>query len=81
MILLSRYCKLKRERNENAEGWMGHLRIKANECGYKDKDRKLKEQFINGINYNDMMTEIKRKLTTIRRPMKSLVNKQRVGLN
>ena len=29
---------------------MGHLRIKANECNYKEHDRWLKEQFINGIN-------------------------------
>ena len=28
------YCKLIREQNENAEKWMGYLRIKVNECGY-----------------------------------------------
>ena len=38
--------------------WSDHLRIKGNECGYKLKDRRLKEQFINGINVDDMTTEI-----------------------
>ena len=41
---------------------MGHLRIKANECCYKEKDRKLKEQFINGMNDDDMMTKVIRKV-------------------
>ena len=29
---------------------MDHLRIKANKCDYKEKDRRLKEKFINDIN-------------------------------
>ena len=33
---------------------MSHLRIKSNECNYREHDRQLKEQFINGIN-NEMM--------------------------
>ena len=37
---------------------MGNLRIKANECVYKDKDRRIKEQFINSMNDDDMMAEI-----------------------
>ena len=32
---------------------MGCLRIKANKCGYKEKDRRLKEQFIYCKNNND----------------------------
>ena len=28
---------------------MGHLRLKAFEHGYEEKDRRLKEQFINKI--------------------------------
>ena len=28
--------------------WVSHLRMKANNCKYKDCNRKLKEQFING---------------------------------
>ena len=54
--------KLIREQNENAEEWMDNLRIKANNCGYKDKDIRLKEPLINDIN-DDMMTEIIRELT------------------
>ena len=34
---------------------MGHLRIKANKFGYKEKDKRLKEQFINSLNDADMM--------------------------
>ena len=52
------HCKLVREQNENAEGRMGCLRIKANECVYKD--RRIKEQFIKCINNDDMMMEIRR---------------------
>ena len=47
-----------REQSEMAEEWMGHYRIKANVCEYKERDRTLKEQFINGINNCEMMTEI-----------------------
>ena len=49
---------------------MGYLRIKANKHGYKDKDIRLKEQFINGINDHDMMTEIMKELTSIKRQRK-----------
>ena len=45
---------------------MGNLRIKANECGCKGKDKRQKNQFINSINDDDLMTEI-RGLTTIKR--------------
>ena len=45
---------------------MGHLRIKSDKCGFKEKDRRLKEQFINGIN-DDMMTKIMWELTTIKK--------------
>ena len=46
---------------------IGHLRITASKCGYKGKDRRLKEQFINGINDGDMMTKIIGELTTIKK--------------
>ena len=36
----------------------GHLRIKEYECKNKEKDRILKEKLINGINANQIMTEI-----------------------
>ena len=35
----------------------------AVECNYKEIDRQLKEQFIHGLNDNDMLTEIIRELT------------------
>ena len=41
---------------------MGHLRINANEYSYKDHDRQLKEQFLNGINDEMVMAEIIRQL-------------------
>ena len=53
---LLQYCKLVREEEENAEEWMGHLRIKANKRKYKERDRRLKEQFTNRINDDDVMT-------------------------
>ena len=56
-----------REGRENAEEWMGHLSIEESECDYKEKVRKLKELFINGMNDDDMMTEIIRELTTIKK--------------
>ena len=34
-----------------------NFRIKANECEYTEKDRRLKEQFINGINDDSILTE------------------------
>ena len=46
--------------------WTGLLQIKANEYDYKEKDRMLKEQLINGINDHDMITEIIIELTTIK---------------
>ena len=49
---------------------MGHLSIKANECEYKEGDKRLKEQFINRINDDKMMSEIIKELTTIKRLMK-----------
>ena len=38
-----------RQQNEYAEEWMAHLRMKENECDYKEKERSLKEQLINDI--------------------------------
>ena len=46
---------------------MEHLKIKADECGYKERDIRLKEQLINGINDNYMMTQIIKEVTTIKK--------------
>ena len=45
---------------------MGYLRIKTDECSYKEKDIRFKEQFINGIN-DDRITEMIRELTAIKK--------------
>ena len=37
---------------------MHQLRIKANEYEYREKDRYIKNQFINGINDDMMIAEI-----------------------
>ena len=52
---------------------MGHLRIKENECIYKEKED-TKDQFINGISDDDMMTEIIWELTTMKKEVKSPVS-------
>ena len=38
---------------------MGHLRIRANEFWYKQTDRRLKEEFINGMNDVDTIAIIR----------------------
>ena len=42
---------------------MGRLRLAAVECDYKELDRQLKEQFIYGLNDNDMIIGIIKELT------------------
>ena len=54
-ILLLQYCKLCREENESADGWMCCLRNKANECNYTEHYSWLQEQFMIGLN-DEMMT-------------------------
>ena len=52
-----------RQTKENAKEWMGRLRLAVVECNYREVDRQLKEQFLQGLNDNDMLTEIIRELT------------------
>ena len=65
-ILSLQYFTLARDQNKNAEDWMFYLRIQVNEFDCKEKDRRLKEQFINGINNDNIMTELIRELTAIK---------------
>ena len=58
MILLLQCCKLHRKGNESAQKWMDRLNIKAAECNYKEHYRRLKEQFINDTDNEDIMQEI-----------------------
>ena len=44
---------------------MGRLQLSARECNYKELNRQLKEQFIHGLNNNDMLGEIIKELTKI----------------
>ena len=46
--------------------WWAASRVRTNGCDYKEKDRRLKEQFINGITDDDTMTEIKKRATEIK---------------
>ena len=56
------YCKLVREENGSAEEWMGHVRVKANEYEYKQRDRRLNEQLINRSNDDKMIIEVIKEL-------------------
>ena len=56
------YCKLVREEKESDKERMGYLGVNVNEFNYKERDRRLKHQFINWINADDMMTEIIKEL-------------------
>ena len=50
MIKLLQFRELCRVEVERAYEWMGCLCMAAAECGYKETDRQLKEQFIPGLN-------------------------------
>ena len=63
-IKLLQFRKLCRSENENVKEWMGWLQMAAAECGYKEVDRQLKEQFIHGLNDKIMLDKIIRKLTS-----------------
>ena len=56
---------LVREEKESAEEWLGNLRVNVNEWEYKEKDKRLKEQFFDGIK-DDMVIEIIKELTAIK---------------
>ena len=63
-IKLLQFRKLCSSENESAEEWMGWLQMAAVECGYKEVDRQLKEQFIYRLNDKIMLDEIIRELTS-----------------
>ena len=65
MIKALQFHKLSRQKEENAEEWLGRLWLLAIECNYKELDRQLKEQFIHGLNDTDMLGEIIWELTKI----------------
>ena len=55
-----------KKENKSAQEWMGRLHIKAAEWNYKKHDRLIKDQFINGMNDEEIMQEIIKELTTYR---------------
>ena len=63
-IKLLQFRKLCRVEDESAEEWMGHLCMAAAECGYKEIDQQLKEQFIHRLNDRVMLDDIIRELTS-----------------
>ena len=59
------FHKLSTQTKENAEEWMSRLRLAAVEFNYREVDRQLKEQFIHGLNSNDMLAGIISELTKV----------------
>ena len=57
------FYKSVRQPNENVEEWEGRLKLAAVECNYTEMYRQLKEQFIHGLNDNDILVIIIRELT------------------
>ena len=55
-ILSFQYCKL--SRCEKEVEWMSRLHVMTVKCVYKEIDRQLKEQFINGLNDDSMILGI-----------------------
>ena len=58
------FSKLYRLKGKSMEEWMGRLQVTTVECNYSEVDRKLKEQFIHGLNDKDMLDEVIRKIMT-----------------
>ena len=61
------YFKLLRNLDESTEEWMGRWILKATKCKYKEVDRRLKEQLINGIRKQAMTAEIIGKFKSLKR--------------
>ena len=57
------FHKLVHLSNESVEKWMGRLRTTMVECKYKEVESQFKEQFIHGLNNDEMLIEIIRQLT------------------
>ena len=53
------FCKLVRQINKNAEEMMGRLCLAALECHYNEIDSQLKDQFMHGLNDDEILVEIK----------------------
>ena len=60
------FRKFHRNDGENVEEWMERLRVTPIVCNYQEVDRQLKEQFIHGLNYKNMLEEIIKELMTVK---------------
>ena len=63
IMKLLQFRQLHRIEGEGVDEWMGRLHVAAAECGYKEIDRQLKEQFIHGLNNKGMLGKIIKELT------------------
>ena len=52
------FRQLCRHDGENAEEWMGRLRVVVAECNYKELDHQLQEQFIHGLNDKTVLDKV-----------------------
>ena len=59
MILLSKKCI-----DENLDEWMKGVRVEAEKCKNLEQDRQIKEQFICGLDDEDMQTNIMNEIKT-----------------
>ena len=58
------FRQLHRVEGKGIDEWMGRLHVVVAECGYKEIDRQLKEQFIHSLNNKGMLDKITKELTT-----------------
>ena len=63
-IKLLQFRQLHRTDGEGVDEWMGRVCVEAAECGYKEIDRQLMEQFIHCLNDKGMLGEIIKELTS-----------------
>ena len=64
-MLLLQYCKLKRKSHGSAQVWIGTLQTRAVDCGYIEYDGSLTKQFTPGLDDEDIITEILRKILAL----------------
>ena len=62
-IKLLQFRQLHRTEGEGVDEWMGRLHMVEAECGYKEIDRQLTEQFIHSLNDKGMLGKIIKELT------------------
>ena len=65
------YCpnniaNLRRKNHEPNQEWIGKWHFKAIDCKYKEYERRLKEQFSNGLDDKNIIAEIMKELTALK---------------